>query len=215
MIAIDKNPKSDWDKKLRDVILDVYLEYGAPASFYINFIVPGTLCIQNAVPMSLLNKINASLLNEYGTPLLFINNCGNPGLRVEGPHDFIAVYPVGIFNLDGLKGTMRKWEKLASTVHDPKNHGKSLDVVIASLANQLCVRFALRPPAATDAAALHELLVRVLRAMSELDQPVPASLPMPPMPADYVFVPPENAEAELQNAADGEQRVQGQLEVDF
>lgn len=162
-----------WEKTMEEIILDSYLDYGAPATFY----------IRDCVPQGLIKHIDPTLWDKYARPLLYVNNTGNAKIDLKD-RDFLLFTPQGIVTRTAKTEKIRKWEKIAAMYaasqakYDEARWPEVTDAVAKKLADSLAGEIV-----DDDTRELMpRLLRRIVRVMLGIDEFQSAPLPYLPVP---------------------------------
>ncbi|MBP5232106.1 MAG: hypothetical protein J6333_01730 [Planctomycetes bacterium] len=163
-----------WEFALGEILFDSYLDFGAPATFY----------IRDCVPQGLIKHIDAEMWGKYDRPLLYVNNTGNPGLSLQD-QDFLLVTPQGIVTRTAKTEKIRQWEKIATTY--TTNQAKYAEARWPEVADTISKKMA-------DSLAgeivdedtrelMPRLLRRIVRVLVGVDGLPPARLPYLSLPS--------------------------------
>lgn len=169
-----------WEFALGEILFDSYLDFGAPATFY----------IRDCVPQGLIKHIDATLWDKYARPLLYVNNTENAGIDVKD-RDFLLFTPQGIVTRTAKTEKIRKWEKIAAmcATNQAKVDETRWPEVADAIANKLAGSLAGEIVDEGAKEVMPRLLRRIVRVMVGIDELPPARLPYLPMPPGVDDVP--------------------------
>lgn len=164
-----------WEKTMEEIILDSYLDYGAPATFY----------IRDCVPQGLIKHIDPTLWDKYARPLLYVNNTGNAKIDLKDL-DFLLFTPQGIVTRTAKSERVRKWEKIAAmyAANQAKVDETNWPGVADAIADKLADSLAKEIVDEDTKKVMPRLLRRIVRVMVDVDELPPAQLPYLPVPPE-------------------------------